>query len=440
MRPTDRTPDVGPEAAATAARAHDTVLLLVGLLVALGTLAIFSATGSTPGHVADPHGFLRRQIAWSVIGVLVLILVGHTAPRTLCRFGPFFLGSTVLLLIAVLVAGNAGARNGAARWLRIGPVGFQPSEAAKLAIIVFLAWIGGRADRPMADFRRGFLPAVGTLALVAGLVLVEPDVGTAIFLAVTGLAIVLVAGANPRHLFPVAAAAIPLALIFALLRFDHVKARLLVYLDPSVDPLGKGHQIRQSLLALGSGGLFGTGPGQGHQQLLFLPEGRNDFVLALIGEEFGFAGTVFVVGAFVMIVHCGRRIMQSAPDRQGFLLAFGATLFLGLQAAMNVAVVTATIPNKGISLPFVSYGGSSLVFSFAAVGILLAVARSTGPAPRPPAAARRPTEAAVAMEPGETSTAGTADLAWHGSFPEPAASAPRGATDRTGGPAGEATP
>jgi cell division protein FtsW len=216
---------------------------------------------------------------------------------------------------------------------------------------------------------------MGAVVATAGLVAVEPDFGTALFLVGAGSLTALAAGVRLRHILPFGILGLPPAIFLLYSKFGHIRDRLSVFLHPDLDPLGKGHQVRQSLIALGSGGAFGSGIGAGRMKLYFLPENFTDFILALIGEETGLAGTLLVLFCFGMLLFAGLAIARRARDLSGFVLAYGITVIICAQAFINIAVVTASVPTKGISLPFVSYGGSSLVCMMGAMGILLNVAR-----------------------------------------------------------------
>ncbi|RME77014.1 MAG: cell division protein FtsW [Planctomycetota bacterium] len=357
-------------------------LLAVALtLVALGLVMVYSSTAvECDRRFGDPAFFLRRQLVWSLVAGLTLLLARSTDYHALVRLSRLGTLALCLLLIAVLFQpGHKGAH----RWFHLGAFQFQPSELGKILLVLLCARECGRLGRlPTAPGLRQTLPLFAAVGAVVGLVAIEPDFGTALFLcAITG--VLLLAGAIPlRHLFVVGLPASLAALAYGLTRLEHVRARLRVFLDPAGDVLGKGYQVHQSLIALGSGGLTGLGLGRSRQKLYFLPDDHTDFILAIIGEELGLIGTLVVLALFVALVGFGVRIALRAPDLEGRLVALGLTTAIGLQACMNIAVVTASMPTKGISLPFVSYGGSALVVTLGAVGLLLNVAaQSRGPQP-----------------------------------------------------------
>lgn len=355
----------------------DDAAALLGIVLALtsiGIVMVWSTSAIEWDRAGDPTHYLRKQVLWTVLAGIGLSLAWTTDYRTVLRYRTPIVAAVAAALVAVLFQTDT---KGGHRWFDLGGFKAQPSEPAKVAAIVWLA--AHCADRERLRTLRGAVEGFGVLGLLVGLVLVEPDLGTAALIGVVGGLMLLVAGVRLAHaaLFSLPAAGI--VALYATLRFEHVKARISVFLDPEADPEGKGYQIRQALIALGSGGPTGLGLGDSKQKLFFLPDDHTDFILAILGEEMGLAGTLAVVALFAALVVYGVKIALRAADREGFLVAVGITCWLGFQAAMNIAVVTASMPTKGISLPFVSYGGSSLIFAMAAVGMLLSVA--SGPSP-----------------------------------------------------------
>ena len=362
-------------------------LVVVALaLMAFGVIVVYSASWATGivHHDGDPTHFLRRQAVWAGFGVVAMFLTMRLDPRRLERLAKPLLVVTLLLLGSLLVPGVAREVNGASRWLRLGAFSFQPSELAKLTLVLWLATHLARNARRLDHWRHGTLPAVVPLGLACFLVLVEPDFGTALFLGAVGLALTLVGGVPVQRLAMLGAYAAPVVAWQINARWDVMMRRLeAVGADEAVASAtgelsaGAAYQVHQSLVALGSGGLFGRGLGAGHQKLFFLPEARTDFILPVIGEELGLIGTATVLVLYAVLIACGLRVALGAArrDRFGFLLTFGLVFWIGLQAAGNVAVVTASVPTKGIALPFISLGGSSLVVLCVAVGLVYAVAR-----------------------------------------------------------------
>ncbi len=352
-----------------------TALAIVLALLALGLAMVYSTTAIPGDRIGDPTYYFRRQLLWTALALGALVLAWQTDYRTLLRWRGPILAVALVLLAAVLVK-NAATHEvkGARRWFEFGAMKAQPSELAKVALVLFLA--GHCADpRALSTLRRA-APAFGAVAATLALILPEPDSGTTAFLGVVSGVLLLVAGVRLSHALLVGVPVVGVGAIYALARLDHVRARIAVFLDPAADPLGKGYQIQQSLIALGSGGAIGAGLGESRQKLFFLPDDHTDFILAIVGEELGLLGTLAVLALFAGLIVAGMRIAARAPDRPGFLLAVGITTTIGLQAAINMAVVTASMPTKGIPLPFVSYGGSSLVVGMFQIGVLLSVARA----------------------------------------------------------------
>ncbi len=369
---------------------HLTVIVL--LFLCLGLVFLFSASGVMAAEnprFDDPAHFLKKQGLWTVLAILAFAATVRIPYEfwEKARIPVFALA--VILLALTLVPGVGMVINGARRWLHAGGWFFQPSEFAKLASAIFVCAFIAKDPARIREFRRGFLPAFAAVGLVCALIVVEPDLGTALFLGGVLATTLLVAGVRMRHVLPGAVAAVSVGAFYVATHFEHVKERLQVYFDPSHDPLGKGHQIRQSLIAFGAGGFFGEGLGRGTQKLFFLPEPQSDFIFPVIGEELGFVGAVSVLLLYGAFAAAGWRAAKAAPTRFGFLLAFTITLMVTLQAVINIAVVTACVPTKGIPLPFLSAGGSSLVFTLAAVGVLVNIAN------REPEAAGAPAPQAV---------------------------------------------
>jgi cell division protein FtsW len=290
--------------------------------------------------------------------------------------------SSVLLLVAVLIPGVGLSRNGSSRWISMGPVSLQPSELAKLSLLVWVAHLLARAHRRgrLADPHGALLPAMAVTGLVAGLVLVEPDLGTTVVLASIVGVLLWVSGIPLRWMVGLGAAGFMGTLILGLAA-GYRRARLLSFLDPWADPQNAGYQIVQSLVGLGTGGLTGVGLGAGRSKWGFLPNAHTDFIYAIVGEELGFLGAVAVLALFVALAVLGIRAAARAPDRVGMLLAAGVTAWILVQAFINIGAVIGVLPITGVPLPFVSFGGTALVVTMAATGILVNVARQGRPAP-----------------------------------------------------------
>ncbi|MEW6724840.1 MAG: stage V sporulation protein E [Bacillota bacterium] len=347
------------------------IFVVVSILLGIGVVMVYSSSAvkALVMH-GDALHYLKRQLLWALLGFAGMVAVmrlDYWRLRPLVR--PLFL-ITVLLLVVVLIPGIGKEINGARRWLEVGPLTMQPSELAKLSVILLLADQLARLGDQVKSFIRGLLPLLVLLGLIFALILMEPDLGTAIALAGTFVLMLYVAGARLGHLFGLGLLSVPL-LVWAVWTEDYRRQRILAFLDPWADKQDTGYHIIQSLYALGSGGLFGLGLGWSRQKLFYLPEQHTDFIFAIIGEELGFIGAVSILLLFFLFMWRGYRVALSAPDLFSSLLAMGVTTLIGLQAVINIGVVTGSMPITGIPLPFVSFGGSNLVIVLAGVGFLL---------------------------------------------------------------------
>ncbi len=356
--------------------AMDHTILFVTLTLALvGLVMVFSASAIVAGNrFHDPEFFLKRQVAWLGFGFLLMHLTSRIDYQLWRKLSIPILVCMVMLLIMVLVPGLGVAAKGARRWLRAGPVSVQPAEMVKLVAVVYLASYLSKKSDKITSFKGGLIPALIVIGLLSGLVLLEPDLGTVVVIGLVTVSLLFLGGARVTHLLGLGLCAIPAVLILVL-SSSYRRQRLMTFLAPWKDASDAGFQITQSFLAFGSGGPFGVGLGEGKQKLFFLPEAHTDFVLALVGEELGLAGTATVILLFALFVWRGFLISARARMPFGKFLGLGITLLIGLQALVNAAVVTGLVPTKGLTLPFVSYGGSSLVVSFIGVGMLLSISR-----------------------------------------------------------------
>jgi cell division protein FtsW len=343
---------------------------VVVLLVAFGLVMVFSASAALArGQGGGANPFLVKQGLAAAVGVVAMLAAMHVDYRTWKRPIVVYaaLAAVVVLLAAVLMVGPV--LNGTRRWFVFGPLSVQPSEIAKLALVPFVAYHlekkEDRVNRPEL-----LLPVGLATALVGGLVLLGPDLGTAALIVATVLLMVFLAGLRWRTVLLGGAMLLPLG-VLALLAAPYRRQRLLAFLDPEADPLGAGYQALQSLIAVGSGGLFGVGLGNSGQKLFFLPYPHSDFIYAIVAEELGFVGALAVLALFAVLLWRGTAAALHAPDAFGRYLGLGLTGILVLQALINVSVTVSLLPTKGIPLPFLSYGGSSLVVSMAACGVLL---------------------------------------------------------------------
>ena len=352
-----------------------TLFLIVLALLGLGVVMVYSASAIlATDRFHDPYFFLKKQCFWAILGFGALWVVMSVDYR---RWRPFVLPLLVLsvaLLVLVLVPPFGHSINGTRRWLRWGPMSIQPTELAKLAVVLYLADFLARRRETIASFGRGVVPPLLVTATVATLVLLQPDLGSSVALVAVVLCMIFVAGAQLRHMALIGAAALPIA-VLAVTGASYRLRRVLTFLDPWADPRGAGFQIIQSYLALGGGGLLGRGLGGSKQKLFYLPEPHTDFIFAIVGEELGFLGAVVTVCLFGLLLWRGMRIGLRVVDPFGALLAFGITALLTMQGLVNLGVVVGLLPTKGLPLPFVSFGGSSLLVAMAGVGLLLSISQ-----------------------------------------------------------------
>jgi cell division protein FtsW len=351
------------------------LFLVVLALLGLGVVMVYSASAIlATDRFGDAYFFLRKQLFWAALGLAVMWGVMAVDYR---RWRPLVSPLLVLafvLLVLVLIPPFGQSINGTRRWLRWGPISVQPTELAKLVLVVYLADFLARRQAVIGHLWRGVLPPLLVTGSVAALVLLQPDLGSAVAIVGVVLCMLFVAGARLAHLGLIGSLAVPVA-VLAVFTASYRLRRVLTFLDPWADPRGAGFQIIQSYLALGGGGLLGRGLGESKQKLFYLPEPHTDFIFAILGEELGFVGAVCTVALFGLLLWRGIRVGLRVADPFGALLAFGVTALLATQAAVNLGVVVGLLPTKGLPLPFVSSGGSSLLVAMAGVGLLLNVSQ-----------------------------------------------------------------
>lgn len=346
------------------------ILLALGITVLYSASAIFAAK-----RFGDEFYFLKRQVIWALLGVSGMLIVSRLDYRVWMRLRWVGLAVAVVLLLLVFVPKVGATINGARRWVRFGEFSLQPSEFARLALLVWVAAFIAKDPERMRSFTRGFLPCMLAVLLVVGLIAAERDVGGTACLLGSMIIVMVAGGARLVHLMPAGMAAAGGLVVLVLTKFHYVLNRIVTHYNPTPDALaGPMYQAHQSLVSLGSGGFFGEGLGQGIQKLFYLPEPHSDFILAILGEELGFLGTASVAFLFIILAVLGWRIAMRAQDPFGFLVAFGITFMIVAQAVVNIAVVTGSMPTKGIPLPLMSYGGSSLLFTCLAIGVLISIA------------------------------------------------------------------
>lgn len=345
------------------------VLCLVGLFMVLSASA-----AETQSEFGSPWYQFQRQAMWLGIGALVLVMAARGDYRRLRPAIGYLLGGTIVLLFAVIIPGVGSTVNGSSRWLELGPLTVQPSELAKLALVLFAAGLFTRRADSMEEYRISFMPLVLVVGLMVALIMLQPNLGTTVLLVVIALAMSWAAGVPGRILsvaVGVAAAGAGLLAVIAPYRMR----RLTAFTDPWSDPLNTGYQTIQSQAALANGGLTGQGLGRGRSKFGFLPEGHTDFIFSNIGEEFGLLGALVVVGLFAVIAVAGVWVATHSADRFGALVAVGITTWITVQALVNLGAAVGLLPITGVPLPLVSAGGSSLIVTMAACGVLLSIAR-----------------------------------------------------------------
>ncbi|HEX6208587.1 MAG TPA: putative lipid II flippase FtsW [Actinomycetota bacterium] len=355
---------------------HVTMLVVsTAALTLLGLIMVLSASSvEAYARFGSSFLFFNRQVVYAVVGSLAMAVTMRMRHRAWERLaGPMLLLSVVLLAM-VLLPGFGTVAGGSARWIELGPVTIQPSEFAKLSVVAFGAALLSRRWHRIEDLRQLAVPLLPVAGVVCGLILLQPDLGTAVIIVTSVFVLLVAAGARMRHLLvgAFATGTVGLGLIYV---EGYRWSRFVSYLDPWADPQGSGYQVIQSLIAITSGGPFGVGLGASRQKWQYVPNAHTDFIYSIIGEELGLAGMLVVLGLFAVLVYAGIRVAIAAPDAFSRLLAAGIVGWIGGQALINLGAVTGLLPITGVPLPFVSFGGSSLVVSLAAVGILASIAR-----------------------------------------------------------------
>ena len=345
-------------------------------LVVFGLVMIFSAgVALSLNEFGEPYYYFYHQLFYGIIpGLIVWVVAQNIHYSKWERWSFIFFGITLILLVMVFIPGIGQAHKGAARWIYLGPINFQPTELAKLSIILYLAaWLSKRREK-VQSFTEGFIPFVAVLVVLGILIIQQPDIGTLGMIVIIATAVFFLAHGRISHLMLLGASGI--MFLWMLIKIAPYRmARLTVFLDPSTDPQGIGYQINQALIAIGSGGILGTGLGHGRQKFLYLPEPIGDSIYAIICEELGLIGGLAILILFLIIGWRGIKIAKGAPDFFSRLVAGGITVWLVFQAFINIAAITSLIPLTGIPLPFVSYGSSALIVSLLASGILLNISK-----------------------------------------------------------------
>lgn len=352
------------------------IIYIVVALLGFSIVTVYSTDMVTLGASGNGYQFMKHLL-WILVGSVLLIAMANVDYHYLQKLSIPILVVSFICLSLVLLPGIGTVTNGARRWIRFNHfLGIQPSEFAKLAMIIFISDYIAKNHGRMSEFKCGFIIPIGVMALTSALVMMEPDFGTAAFIAILSLIMLIAGGTRIIFVFFTALAFTPF-IHKMLFEVSYRRERLMAFLDPWKDPSGTGYHIIQSWIALGSGGLTGLGIGSSKQKLLFLPESNSDFIFTILGEEFGFLGVLAIITLFSLLVWQGLKIVHTVRDVFGFFLGLGITVMFGLQAIINIAVVSGNVPTKGIPLPFVSSGGSALLFSMIGIGILVNVARQS---------------------------------------------------------------
>lgn len=360
-------------------REIDTTLLLITVaLTCIGLVMVYSSSAIMAAErFNDGFYFLKRQLCYGVFGLLLMGLATYLNYPLWRRLAVVALLGSMVLLALLFVPGFGVRVSGATRWLQLPGLTLQPAELVKLSLVLYLAHSLTRKKEKVRSLSKGYLPYLLVLAVLLGMLLKQPDLGSAMIIAGVALSMLIVAGVRWRYIVPTLLLTLPVLYVLVM-QVDYRRRRIMAFLDPWEDPFDSGFQIIQSLVAFGKGGVLGQGLGIGEQKLFYLPEAHTDFIFSVIGEELGLAGVLVVAALFLLLVLRGIRIALNSQEPFGRHLAFGLSLLLGLEAFVNLAVCMGLLPTKGLALPFISYGGTSLVVCLLAVGILLNISSTAG--------------------------------------------------------------
>ena len=352
--------------------------VLLGSVIILslfGLLMVYSASNIWAEYkFNDPFKFVKNQGLFFIVGLFLMNVISKINYQHYQKWAKVFLLGCVVLLILVLIPGIGTVRNGSRSWFGIGSFGIQPSEFTKLALIIFSAKYLTKNEKKMSNIKKGVLPLLGLALMIFGLIMLQPDFGTGMILVMTTIGLLFVSDVPFKFFLKIGVAGL-IGIVGLVIAAPYRLKRILSFLNPWSDPLGSGFQIIQSLYAIGPGGLLGFGLGNSRQKHFYLPEPQTDFIFSIISEEFGFLGVIIITTFFFIIIYQGFKIAKKANDLFGKYLAFGITFSLAFQCILNLSVVTGLMPITGITLPFVSYGGSSLLITMMGMGILLNISR-----------------------------------------------------------------
>jgi cell division protein FtsW len=351
------------------------VFMLTVILVMVGVVMIYSSSAVYAfGQYEDSLYFVKKHLIFLFIGLGAAICC-MAVPLSAIKDGSrMIMLATLILLVAVLIPGIGTVAGGARRWIRFLGFGFQPSEVAKIAIVLYLADFAGRKRANMSTLNKGFLPAFSVIAVSCGLILLEPDLGTTVAIGFVGTVMLFIAGIKLKYLMSLLLMAIP-ALALAICAAPYRLKRFTTFLKPWADPKGSGFQLIQSFIALGSGGFAGVGLGASRQKLFYLPQSHTDFIYSIIGEELGFIGTACVLIIFMLLIWFLFRLSFKIKETYASMAVLGISVIIAFEVIVNIGVSIGLVPTKGLPLPFISYGGSSLVLHLAAIGLVMNMAR-----------------------------------------------------------------
>ena len=351
------------------------LLITVILLATFGIIMIYSASNVWALYkFNDAFKFVKHQGLFFIIGLFLLVFISRIKYTKYYEKANVILFIVLILLVLVIIPGIGTVRNGSRSWFGIGSFGLQPSEAAKIALIIFTSKYLVNNERNLKDIKKGLLPILGVIFLVFGLIMLQPDFGTGVIIVISTIGLLFIGGVNFKFFIRLGILGV-IGVVVLILIAPYRLERILSFLNPWSDPLGSGFQIIQSLYAIGPGGLFGYGFLNSRQKHFYLPEPQTDFIFSIISEEFGFMGVLIVTSLFLVIIIRGFKIARKSDELFGKYLAFGITFQIAFQAILNLMVVVGLIPVTGVTLPFLSYGGSSLLITLCSIGILLNISR-----------------------------------------------------------------
>ncbi len=351
------------------------LFITVILLATFGIIMIYSASNIWALYkFNDAFKFVKHQGLFFIIGLFLLVFISRVKYTKYYEKANIILFTVLILLILVIIPGIGTVRNGSRSWFGIGSFGLQPSEAAKIALIIFTSKYLVNNERNLKDIKKGLLPILGVIFLVFGLIMLQPDFGTGVIIVISTIGLLFIGGVNFKFFIRLGILGV-IGVVVLILIAPYRLERILSFLNPWSDPLGSGFQIIQSLYAIGPGGLFGYGFLNSRQKHFYLPEPQTDFIFSIISEEFGFMGVLIVTSLFLIVIVRGFKIARKSDELFGKYLAFGITFQIAFQAILNLMVVVGLIPVTGVTLPFLSYGGSSLLITLCSIGILLNISR-----------------------------------------------------------------